>query len=55
MKIPQEEDESVSKKPFIAISVIFILLAVFIPIISSILDWKDLDSAINMEGNLSIQ
>ena len=55
MKIPQEEVESVSKKPFIAISVIFILLAVFIPIISSILDWKDLDSAIKMEGNLSIQ
>jgi len=45
MKIPQDIDESVSKKPFIAISVIFILLTVFIPIISSILDWKDFDAA----------
>ena len=43
------------KKPFIAISVIFILLTVFIPIISSILDWKDLDAANLMELKLSIQ
>ena len=44
-----------SRKPFVAISVIFIVLTVFIPVISSILDWKDLDAANLIEGKLSIQ
>lgn len=56
MKLPEDQDLSVlTKKPFVAISVIFILLTVLIPIISSILDWKDLDAANLMELKLSIQ
>jgi hypothetical protein len=54
MKLPQINESNVVKKPFVAISVIFAFLTVFIPIVASILDWKDLDRAHTLEKSLYI-